>query len=965
MNKDRFIACLAFSLAVLSALSKTTADELNWDQALVRGTTPNGKIVYSVGEEMTFMLRLEGVKGEVPADVYFLDWRRCGDDGKTEAGRAPLPIAEPFIYRTQMDRPGFVFLEANVVTADGKLVPKNHRWEKRVFFGGGVAVEPERLADGGEPEDYAAFWQSVLQELSEVPIKSELKPVYSMNPEVEISAFRIDCAGGFPVTGYISIPKDVAEGKTYRIVANFRGAGRDCMPVQETGPLDAIWAIININGYELGRDDAYYKEFFAKISERGYGYGFGPEGNKSRQTSYWKGAAMRDIRFLQWLKTIKGWNGEDLVLSGGSQGDWQSIVAAAWVPGVTRILANGPWGCDWTGQERFGRIKSAYRPKCWFPDMAYFDAVFAAKRISCPVEIAFAGLGDYVSPPSSITVLYNNLRGPKKLTYVQGSSHGWRPKGEQSQTIDGGYDEAVLSAKPLDAMDYVRSQLEKGVRDIRIPSGTYRLDLHQAETRFLSLKGISNVTLDFASSTLLGSVNTCFFGLSECTNVTIRNVTIDYAPLPFTQAEIVSVDEKKNWTVRIIDGYPAPSDEAVAQHGRFWPIQVYDRKTHDLKNPMRFRDGIAIKRVDARVYRIEGGLDRRGDVGDIAVWSVPETTRKVDDNVFSISRCVSCRFENITIYSTPKGCAFAEIDSRASAYVNCVLDRCPEAADYETRGLMRLRSGNHDALNARCATVGPTVDSCRFRYHCDDCVNISGYYALVVRQEGRRLRVAPFSGVIRIREGESCQLMTYEGACPQNATAVSVRLLGGTTKEERKTFESYNLWPMIASWATKAYEIELDREVALPPGSVIISNDRMGNGFAVCNCDFGPNRARGIIVRASDGVIESNRLSGIEGWGVQLAPGFEWMEGGCSRSVLIRNNVITSCGAGISVSGNNGARKPLPVTAHKDIAVCRNVVASCAAGIEIVGCSELSFKDNELREIGNPKRVVYRENVSE
>ena len=34
-------------------------------------------------------------------------------------------------------------------------------------------------------------------------------------------------------------------------------------------------------------------------------------------------------------------------------------------------------------------------------------------------------------------------------------------------------------------------------------------------------------------------------------------------------------------------------------------------------------------------------------------------------------------------------------------------------------------------------------------------------------------------------------------------------------------------------------------------------------------------------------------------------------------------------------------------------------------GIEIVGCSELSLKDNELREIGNPKRVVYRENVSE
>ena len=149
------------------------------------------------------------------------------------------------------------------------------------------------------------------------------------------------------------------------------------------------------------------------------------------------------IRYLQWIKTLPEWDGKELVLGGGSQGDWQCYHAAAHVPGVTRINANGSWGCDWTGQNQFKRLRSTYRPGCWYPDMAYFDPVFAAKRITCPVNISFSGLGDYCSTPASLTLVYRNLKGPKKITYVQGSTHGWRPAGTQKFTVDGGFDAAT------------------------------------------------------------------------------------------------------------------------------------------------------------------------------------------------------------------------------------------------------------------------------------------------------------------------------------------------------------------------------------------------------------------------------------------------------------------------------------------------------------------------------------------
>ena len=417
---------------------------LNWDNALIMGTTPGGKMFYAPGEEMVFTLKLEGMKEPLPADTYFVDWERRGDDGLKERGRAPLPFPpEGLVLKTKSDKPGFVCIEANVVTKDGKRVPKNHRWEKRVFFQGGAGVQPELIPMADEPADYDAFWDTCLKELATVPMDAQMTPVECPDKEVRLYAVRIPCAGPWPVTGYLTIPVKASKTNRMPITASYRGASQDEQLAPKSGPHDRISMLINPNGYELGRGPEYVKQFFKDVSEPGYGYGMGPKSNEKKETSYWKWCALRAIRYLQWIKTLPEWDGKELVLGGGSQGDWQCYHAAAHVPGVTRINANGSWGCDWTGQNQFKRLRSTYRPGCWYPDMAYFDPVFAAKRITCPVNISFSGLGDYCSTPASLTLVYRNLKGPKKITYVQGSTHGWRPAGTQKFTVDGGFDAAT------------------------------------------------------------------------------------------------------------------------------------------------------------------------------------------------------------------------------------------------------------------------------------------------------------------------------------------------------------------------------------------------------------------------------------------------------------------------------------------------------------------------------------------
>jgi len=434
--------------ALLDGLRGVVGEPVNWDAAqLVGRLVGRDDPFFAPGEEMVFEIRLDGAKGEIPPDAYFVDWERRGDDGVVEKGRAPLPTADaPLVLRTKSDRPGFVCVEANVVTADGRRVPKKHRWEKRVFFQGGAGVAPGTLRAGTEPADYDAFWKAQMAALAAVPVRAELAPTPCADAGVRLYAVRVDCAGGRPVTGWLTVPADASPTNRYPAEVSYRGASKDDQPAPAKGPHDRIRFESNGHGFDLGRGPDYVKSFFDSVRRPGFEYGFDPESNEHRETSYWLGMALRAVRALEWIVTLPEWDGRTLSLAAGSQGGWQALMAAARFPRVTRVSTSVTWGCDWTGQAEFGRLPSTYRPACWFPDMAYFDAVFAARRVACPVEISKAGLGDYVSPPSSLAVLFNELRGPKKIVWHQGWTHGWQPAGMSSWTVDGGYDAALSGA---------------------------------------------------------------------------------------------------------------------------------------------------------------------------------------------------------------------------------------------------------------------------------------------------------------------------------------------------------------------------------------------------------------------------------------------------------------------------------------------------------------------------------------
>ena len=425
------------------------------DNAWIKGTTDKNPLSYKPGEEIVFILTPMGIDGEVAEGEYTLLLSRSDDYGNFKEWKEPFTGA-PHVYKTSLGKPGFVRLQAYVLDKNGcrfvkkftgdattpegkKAMNAFERQKKNVFFDGGAGIDIDSLvlSPEAEPSDFDEFWARQFARLDKVPIRDERVEVKSNNPNVRIFAVRVDCAGLRPVTGYLSIPKAVDGGVTFPCRLETHGYNGDSCRhgTHSWGRDDEIVLNINAHGLKLvefGATDADTKALRWETRSNGNSYAFDPEQNKDPEVAYFNGMVLRVKRGLQYLKTVKGWNGRDLLASGGSQGGLQTIWAAGCGEGVTCADSAITWCCDMMmNNVRLDRKASSDGWYIrWVPGIAYYDAAVWAKRIptSCRTNITRAGIGDYCCPPMGLAKLWNAIPGDNKsILWVQGSEHGYVP----------------------------------------------------------------------------------------------------------------------------------------------------------------------------------------------------------------------------------------------------------------------------------------------------------------------------------------------------------------------------------------------------------------------------------------------------------------------------------------------------------------------------------------------------------
>ena len=423
--------------AAAAALAAFAAASTAFAAQLLQGSSD--KDFYKVGEEITFTFSVEIERS--PDGPSKVEYERSGDDGVKEKKLVLVEPGDGFEVKTKMDKPGFVHIDAHLLGEDGK---RQNRRETRWMAAAGV--EPEKLQPVPEPDDFDAFWATQKARLAEAEWKGGAKreSVESQTGKFEVSKISVPVVDGVrPVTAWLLVPVGAAP-KSLKLSLRFKGygVGKDDPPREEWLDGKEIVVDVNAHGYELGRDTQYYKDFEKSIQTGNDMYGFDKTLNQDPAKTYFNGMILRDLRAIDFGRTLPEWDGKNIKVSGGSQGGFQALLLAALDPLVTEADANAPWLCDMGGKSRLGRV-FGWQPQ--FTDaMNYYESAHHAKRVppTCKVLISRAGLGDTVCPPSGIAAVYNNLSAPKKIVYVQGSEHGdWgkMPDGTQTFSVSEGF----------------------------------------------------------------------------------------------------------------------------------------------------------------------------------------------------------------------------------------------------------------------------------------------------------------------------------------------------------------------------------------------------------------------------------------------------------------------------------------------------------------------------------------------
>jgi hypothetical protein len=250
----------------------------------------------------------------------------------------------------------------------------------------------------------------------------------------------------------------------------------------------------------------------------------------------------------------------------------------------------------------------------------------------------------------------------------------------------------------------------------------------------------------------------------------------------------------------------------------------------------------------------------------------------------------------------------------------------------------------------------------------DDCINICSDYHLITSSAGPVVRVlSKHRNGINVRIGDSVELLAYNGQRLPDAKVTAIEPDTAATDEEKQFISKQGMDAGTKEHLMRApaFRITLDRTVGLPTGSALCPSSRKGNGFVVRNCDFGSNRSRGILVKAGEGVIEGNVLTGNVMSAIMVAPEWWWLESGCSDRVKIINNTIRNCGdIAIAVYAFGGAPGIAPAGAHSNVLVRSNTISdSPLPNILVTSTNGLELSQNTSRSYDNktaPEWTRYR-----
>ena len=505
----------------------------------------------------------------------------------------------------------------------------------------------------------------------------------------------------------------------------------------------------------------------------------------------------------------------------------------------------------------------------------------------------------------------------------------------------------------------IKSAVKAGKKSLTLEKKTYRLK------KSVSLKNMKDFTIIGNGATILIERNdVSAFSLQNSDNITVKDLTVDYSVLPFTQGVVTKVDGNKFYFT-IDKGYPE-----LGKHFEKSYIHLFTANGE-------------WKKSSADVYGKLKTLTPTEGVFTVRGKHVVEVNDKVAVNfrspsAFSISRCGKLDFVNINIHASP-GVAFHSRYGRDKMTFDGI--KIVRTAPPAGATAPRLMACCADGINLATSTGGAVIKNCEFSYLGDDGINFHSELLPVAKSRDNRsfATIYPYGQykthfeevfkkgdeMIFVRPGD------YKIIARAHLDSIKV-----SNNRQELIGLAPKFFPVRGTSGVSAYEIKTVEKIDVPEGSFFYIPSSGVAGFEISNNIFHDHRARGIRIMSNNGVIENNRFERLKGAAVTLGGEFNhWRESGWCSDIIIRNNVMKEIGYSsialgssytpgvISTFARLDGKKFVPIPENRNLLIENNtIIDSPGAAIFLFAADDITLKNNKIENCATSKVIPGKDN---
>jgi len=377
---------------------------------------------YETGERAIFTISV--FRNSVPLDDIEVNYRIQPEKMEVwEEGTVKLKDGKATLKAKKFNEPGFLRCHASV-DIDGKTYSSYST----------AGFSPDNIQPTTTlPDDFEEFWNKGKKELSRIPIN----PVLTLIPErctdkVDVYHISINNING-KIYGILCKPK--ALGK-YPAILEVPGAGIRPYYGDIYGAENGFITFqIGIHGIPVNLDPIVYEDLSAGALKN-----YPTKNMDDKEEYYYKRVYLGCVRAVDFIETLDCFDGENIGVTGGSQGGALSIVTAGLDPRINYLAAFYPALCDLTGylHGRAGGWPHVFSYKVTnksekIETSKYFDVVNFARFVKAKGWYSW-GYNDNVCPPTSTYAAYNVIQAPKELHIFQETQHWVFPEQQEMKT---------------------------------------------------------------------------------------------------------------------------------------------------------------------------------------------------------------------------------------------------------------------------------------------------------------------------------------------------------------------------------------------------------------------------------------------------------------------------------------------------------------------------------------------------